>query len=56
MAFFPATGLPQLCVFFQQMTRYFLLNYLPKIRNYAGIMRIAQKFLMFQFIKLGNLH
>ena len=58
MVLFP--GLPELCVFFQQIMRYFLANYAPKILNYAKIMQIAltiflsKKFLMFQFSKLAN--
>ena len=38
--------------FFQQIMRYFLANYAPKIPDYANF---KHKFLLFQFNKLANL-
>ena len=37
-----SSGLPELCIFFQQIMRYFLANYALKIQNYVRIMRIVQ--------------
>ena len=37
-------GFQNYAFFFQQIMRYFLANYAPKILNYAKIMQIAQYF------------
>ena len=49
-----------LFIYFQQMMRYFLGDYAPKILNYAQIIQSVEYFTIFfsemsQFIKLANL-